>query len=264
MPENNIFRIKFAIFAPSQLLAVLILKYPGTFISKMYLILPKKSSALQKVSSKGKESLWRCRNVSGRLPNTVNLHVQAETKTSVYYLCVLACGFECFVCRHQWPQTHMHVCFCVCVSTCLVAHLFFLHAYLGTNISTLLASMLECPPVLLWECDCAWCVVRACKTDSVHKWTLDLLGTRWRQANLAYIVYRAFMQRLGWQNVFAHCFVQPLTMKVTSQKDNLSRVLWPFKFKSYFNWKYFLFVSWRRAWTLTLLPANHQLWNPHI
>lgn len=74
---------------------------------------------------------------------------------------------------------------------------------------------------------CTWCVVRACKTDSVHKWTLDLLGTRWRPANLAYIVYWAFMQQLGQQNVFAHCSMQLLPTKMTSQKDNLFCVLWP-------------------------------------
>lgn len=90
----------------------------------MYLIQHIKSSVLQKVSSKGKESLFQsCKNVSSRLPNTVNLHVQTGTKTECVVLVhACLCAFECFVCWRQTPHIvlFMHVHFCACMSMVLL------------------------------------------------------------------------------------------------------------------------------------------------
>lgn len=89
----------------------------------------------------------------------------------------------CFVCHD------LKICTCTCLFKCMfylfvcAAHLSFWLAYICMNVSVFLAFMPERLLLIARECDCTWRVVRACKTDSVLLWTLDLLGTRWRQAS---------------------------------------------------------------------------------
>lgn len=78
--------------------------------------------------------------------------------------------------------------FCICVYGPAVCLSFFcIHECEYVNVVSVHARMHTFTCMGVWTC--TWYLVRACKTDSVLWWTLDLLGTRWRRANLAYIVY---------------------------------------------------------------------------
>lgn len=192
----RIFRIEFAIFTGWQLLAVLI------FIE------------LSLEIKRTQRCLLKVKNLS-HLPNTLNHLVQTVSKTM--------CGTCAF----------LGLCICVlwlqasvtsngCAHTCLF-FMHVLHAFMYMNISLFLVPMLEYILLIALECDFTWCAVHACKTDSVLKWTLDLLVTRWRQAScLPEPSYN------DWDN--RSCLLTPMcsfeTRKKRSQTDNFFCVLW--------------------------------------
>lgn len=114
--------------------------------------------------------------------------------------------------------------------------------------------MLEYILLIAWEGDFAWCAVNAWKTDSILKWTLDLLGTRWRQAScLPEPSYN------DWDDI--SCLRTPLCSAEVSKKEIPTRqfllhTLTHFKYKDCFKWKYFLFAAWRPVWTLIFTVKN--------
>lgn len=60
-----------------------------------------------------------------------------------------------------------------------------------------------------------------------HKWTLDPLRTRWRKPNLASMVYLSLYTMTGVANcVYSLCLCSFDTKTITSQKDNLSSILY--------------------------------------
>ncbi len=184
-------------------------------------------------------------------------------------MCVLAWMHLCFcvLCLQTTmfvPQicVHMHVHFCVCVSTCVYAHLSFLHAFARMSISMLcphLSAHLHLHgSVTVYLCSA--CVQN--RYESVlrfRKWTLDLLGTRWRQANLHCLPEPLYNDWDGRSCLLTlQCCFE--TRKMTSQKDNLSCVAWPIpSSRVTLSGSISCLFLGRRAWTLTLLSTNHLL-----
>lgn len=157
---------------------------------------------------------------------------------------------------------HMRVDLCIWASTCSRARSAFVRAYTGMNISGLCPCFIESlylhGSVNVYLC--AACVQN--RYESVlqfHKWTLDLLGTRWRQANLHCLPEPLYSDWDGSSCLLAlQCSSE--TRKMTSQKDSLSCVLCltPSSRVASSGSISCLFLG-RGAWTLTLLPANHLL-----
>lgn len=133
-----------------------------------------------------------------------------------------------------------------CAHTCLFfVHLSPVFACIYVKISLFLVPMLEYILLIAWECDFTWCAVNACKTDSILRWTLDLLGTRWRQASCL-----PEPSHNDWDEI--SCLCAPMCNVEVSKKEItnrqfLLRTLTHFKYKDCFKWKYFLFAAWRRV-----------------
>lgn len=143
--------------------------------------------------------------MSGRLPNTVNLHVQTETKTECVvlvraclntFVCLCALSADVSVCTsHLCAYACPFLCMCVCLSSCTFVPFARIHGDEYLNVM----SMLERTPSLAWECDCT-CVVRACKTDTrVFCGFICELWTSWVHTGgrPIYIVYLSLYTMTG-------------------------------------------------------------------
>lgn len=115
------------------------------------------------------------------------------------WLCALSADVNVSTCN---------LCAYACPFLCLHAHLSFLHAHMGMNIS-MFCSRLDAH--LYLHGSVTVYLFGACvqnRYESVlrfHKWTLDLLGTRWRPANLAFIVYPSLYTTTGMaEHVYSH------------------------------------------------------------
>lgn len=193
-----------------------------------------------------KISLFQClKNVQCCLPKAINVRVQTETGTECVAhgrACLSACA--CLLLNFVYNIVYARL--------RVVMHtLSFLLVYIGGNLSVLLLSMLECTPLLAPECD-QWVYLRVCvqnRYESVlrfHKWTLDLSGTRWRQANLAYIVYLSLHTMTGMANRVYSLFCaasKPGNWQL--RKTICIAYADRLQFKSHLKWTYFLF-GWRK------------------
>lgn len=183
-------------------------------------------------------------------------------------MCV--CVGLCFVCIRQWSQICVHI-KCMSISVCVYVSWcrFVLFACIYGYESLSVARPWLNAHLNLHGSVPVWCVC-ACKTDTgVFCGFISELWTSWVHVGVGKCSVHCLPKPLynDWDG--RSCLLSLLcsfeTRKMTSQKRQFVLcTLTDSKFKSHFKWKYFLFVSRRRAWTLTLLSANHLLQNPQI
>lgn len=165
------------------------------------------------------------------------------------FVCMRVFASELCV-QHIWDLKFLRKFVSVYACLRVVMHILsFLLVYIGGNLSVLLLSTLECTPLLAPECD-QWAYLCVCvqnRYESVlwfHKWTLDLSGTCWRQANLAYIVYLSLHTMTGMANRVYSLFCaasKPGNWQL--RKTICLAYADRLQFKSHFKWTYFLFDS---------------------
>ena len=137
---------------------------------------------------------------------TLSAWPQSHVHTNVHlcvYVCLRAMSHACPLCMHTWAW----ICQCSWFFSCVNAHLFF---YGSVTVYPVCSACVQ-----KTDTSVLWC----------HKWTLDLLDTCWRPANLAYIVYPSLYTMTGMADSVYSLLCA--ASRLTSQRDNLSCVLWP-------------------------------------